>query len=133
MLKPSLNGDGKDKLEGNAGADRFYFSGDEPFAKSKADQVVDFGTKEGDQIVIADQIFFNPIITNSVLQNLSRNPDTTVANSKKPTISPKRIMILFIINTKAKNPLLSSTPSISLLEAIGLKRVQTLASVTFSG
>lgn len=83
MLKPSLNGDGKDKLEGNAGADRFYFSGDEPFAKSKADQVVDFDTKEGDQIIIADQIFFNPIITNSVLQELGRNPDVAVADSKK--------------------------------------------------
>ena len=77
------DGDGRDKLEGNAGADRFYFSGNEPFAKSKADQVVDFDTKEGDQIVIADQVFFNPIITNSVLQELGGNPDVAVADSKK--------------------------------------------------
>ena len=76
-------GDGKDTLEGDAGADRFYFSGNEAFKKSKADQVVDFDTKEGDQIIIADQIFFNPIITNSVLKDLSSNPDVAVANSKK--------------------------------------------------
>ena len=76
-------GYGKDTLEGDAGADRFYFSGNEAFKKSKADQVVDFDTKEGDQIIIADQIFFNPIITNSVLKDLSSNPDVAVANSKK--------------------------------------------------
>merc|ERR1712196_93401 len=77
------DGAGKDKLEGNDGADRFYFSGDEPFSKKKADQVVDFNTKEGDQIIVADQVFFNPIITNSVLKDLSGNPDIAVANTKK--------------------------------------------------
>lgn len=77
------DGDGKDKLEGKDGADRFYFSGNEPYSKKKADQVVDFNTKEGDQIIIADQVFFNPIITNSVLKDLSGNPDIAVANSKK--------------------------------------------------
>ena len=45
--------------------------------------MVDFDTKEGDQIIIADQIFFNPIITNSVLQELGGNPDIAVADSKK--------------------------------------------------
>ncbi|RPF83325.1 MAG: hypothetical protein CBB80_005105 [Synechococcus sp. TMED20] len=35
MLKPSLNGDGKDKLEGDAGADRFYFSGKSPSPRAK--------------------------------------------------------------------------------------------------
>ena len=77
------DGDGKDKLEGNAGADRFYFSGDEPFAKNKADKVVDFDAKEGDQIVIAGQVFFNPIITSSILKELSSNPDIVIANSKR--------------------------------------------------
>ena len=77
------DGEGKDKLEGDAGADRFYFSGNEAFAKSKADQVVDFESSEGDQIIIADQVFFNPIITNSVLTDLRGNPDVAVANSKK--------------------------------------------------
>ena len=45
--------------------------------------MVDFESSEGDQIIIADQVFFNPIITNSVLTDLRGNPDVAVANSKK--------------------------------------------------
>ena len=77
------DGDGRGKLKGREGADGFYFSGNEPYKKKTADQVVDFNTKEGDQIIIADQVFFNPIITNSVLKDLSNNPEVVVVNSKK--------------------------------------------------
>ena len=44
---------------------------------------MDFNTEQGDQIIIADQIFFNPIITNSVLKDLGSNPDIAVANNKR--------------------------------------------------
>ena len=77
------DGAGKDKLIGNEGADQFYFSGNEPYKKNKADQVVDFNTAQGDQIIVADQIFFNPIITNSVLEKLGSNPAIPVANNKR--------------------------------------------------
>ena len=40
------DGAGKDKLIGNEGADQFYFSGNEPYKKNKADQVVDFNKQK---------------------------------------------------------------------------------------
>ena len=67
------DGKGKDRLIGGAGADQFYFSGDEPYKNRTADRVIDFDRKEGDQLVIA----------NEVLGNLAGDPELAIAESKK--------------------------------------------------
>ena len=59
---------------GKDGGDQFHFSGKEPFKKKTANAIIDFDTGEGDQIIIADQVFFHPIITNSVLEDLRKRP-----------------------------------------------------------
>ena len=70
------DGSGKDKLIGNDGADRFYFSGEEPYNKKFADQILDFDASEGDAILIDEDVVSNPSITNKVIDNLA---DTTAA------------------------------------------------------
>jgi len=67
------DGRGKDKLLGGAGADQFYFAGEELFKKKTVDRVLDFDTSEGDAIVIADEVF----------GDLTEDPSLAIADTKK--------------------------------------------------
>ena len=67
------DGRGKDKLIGGNGADHFYFSGEEPFKKKSADKVIDFDAKEGDAI----------IINNEIIGGLAEDPALAIASTKK--------------------------------------------------
>merc|ERR1712224_525385 len=49
------DGNGRGVMKGRGGADQFYFSGNESYQKKNADKVADFNSKQGDQIIIADQ------------------------------------------------------------------------------
>ena len=67
------DGRGRDKLIGGDGADQFYFSGEEPFKKKSVDKVIDFDAREGDEIVIADE----------VVGDLTEDPTLAIAYNKK--------------------------------------------------
>ena len=77
------DGRGKDTLIGGAGADQFYFSGEEPFKKNTVDKVGDFSAEDGDSLVIAEDIVVNPLVTNQVINDLSNKPNVGVASNKK--------------------------------------------------
>ena len=67
------DGRGKDKLIGGDGADRFYFSGEEPFKKKTVDKIIDFDSGEGDAVVIAED----------VVGDLQGDPSLAIADTKK--------------------------------------------------
>jgi hypothetical protein len=80
------DGAGKDRLVGNDGADQFYFSGNDMFKKKFADQVVDFDSTEGDSIVIDESAISNPIITSSVIDDLSDVSTSDIPVAENPNM-----------------------------------------------
>ena len=85
------DGRGRDKLIGGDGADQFYFSGEEPFKKKKVDKIIDFDASEGDEIVIANEVF----------GGLTKDPTLAIAYNKKQLKKlSKKVMTLFTLNQR---------------------------------